>query len=106
MSESNRKDTASEEGKRLDEKDKARHMVERDRREDETSAQPIDDGDSVYRPDENVDDEKSPKARSEPGHNPHLKEASIKGSQSKDKTQQKRNIDDTAEDAESTRRDG
>ena len=104
MSESGKKDTASEDGKRLDEKDKARGVVERDIPED-TSRQK-DDRDSVYRPDENVDDQKSPKSRSEPGHQPFMKEASIKGSQSKEKTQQKRNIDDTAEDAESSRRDG
>ncbi|SFI06922.1 hypothetical protein [Modicisalibacter xianhensis] len=106
MSESSNKDTASEEGQRLDEKAKARNMVERDRREDEASAQSSDEGGSVYRPDENVDDQKSPKARSEPGHNPYLKEASIKGSQAGEKTRQKRNIDDTADDAESSRRDG
>jgi hypothetical protein len=105
MSESGKKDTGSEDGKRLDEKDKARNMVERDMPEDDTP-RGGDDRDSVYRPDENVDDQKSPKSRSEPGHQPYIQEASIKGSQSKEKTQQKRNIDDTADDAESSRRDG
>ena len=109
MSESNKRDTGTEDGKRTEEKDKARDMVNRDVPDSAPSSgqsASSDDRDKVYRPDENVDNAKSPKGRSEPEHHPSFNETPLSGSQAKEKAHQKRNIDDTAEDSESPRRDG
>ncbi|MEC9482942.1 MAG: hypothetical protein UMU75_06380 [Halomonas sp.] len=109
MSESNKWHTGSEDGKRTGDKEKARDMVKRDTPDSTPStgqSASSDDRDKVYRPDENVDNEKSPKARSEPQNQPFMQEASVKGHQAKGKEAHKRNIDDTSEDAESSRRDG
>lgn len=109
MSESRNRDTGTEDGKRTEDKQKARDMMNRDVPDSAPSAgqsTSSEDRDKVYRPDENVDNQKSPKGRSEPEHHPFMNESSVPGHQTKEKTDQKRNIDDTAEDAESSRRDG
>lgn len=109
MSESNKWHTGNEDGKRAEDKEKARDVMKRDTPDSAPQAgqsASSKDRDKVYRPDENVDNEKSPAGRSEPGHQPFMQEATVKGRQAKGKEAHKRNIDDTAEDAESPRRDG
>jgi len=54
-----------------------------------------------YRPDENVDNQKSEKSRKEPGHNSSIKEAPFPGAQvAKDKTAHKENIDEKSDKAD------
>lgn len=62
--------------------------------------------DMVYRPDENVDNQKSSEGQIEPGHNSSIKETPIKGWQAKEKSSQKANINDKADAAKSSRRNG
>lgn len=108
MSESGKVNTGTEDGKKKD-VDKAHELVERDtpdEAERQQAEKPGDDRDKVYRPDENVDNQKSPKGRTEPEHQKFTDKASIPGSQAREKTSQKDNINDKADDADSPRRDG
>lgn len=103
------RNTGTEDGKNTD-KDKARDLMQRDTPDDAEKRQaekPGDDRDKVYRPEENVDNQKSSKGRAEPGHQTSIDKTPLSGSQTqKDKSSQKDNINDTADDAESSRRDG
>lgn len=54
-----------------------------------------------YRPDENVDNQKSKKSRSEPGHNTSIKETPIPGAQvAKEKRAHKDNIVNKSDEAD------
>lgn len=67
---------------------------------------PSDDRDKVYRPDENVDNEKSPEGQVSPGHNSSIEQTPYSGVQVKDKPQQKKNINEKSDEADSPRRNG
>ena len=64
------------------------------------------DRDMVYRPDENIDNQKSPEGQIDPGHNSSIEQTPVKGWQSKEKSSQKANINDKADEAKSSRRNG
>lgn len=109
MSESGKVNTGTADGKHKD-ADKARELVDRDTPENAEAQgeaqQPGNDRDKVYRPDENVDNQKSSEGRAEPAHQKFIDKASVPGGQVKEKSSQKDNINDEAEDADSPRRDG
>ena len=107
MSESNGTDTGNADGKNATEKDKSRRLVDKDRPEEAAEAQPSKGHDAeVYRPDENVDNEKSPASRDTPGHNSSIDQTPVPGAQASEQKSRKRHIDDASEEADSSRRDG
>ena len=112
MSESNNGNTGTEDGRKRSDKDtaKARDVMRRDTPEGAPERGPkgasSDDRDKVYRPDENVDNQKSPEGQGHTGHNSSIRQTPLPGGQVKEKSSQKKNIDDKADDAESPRRDG
>jgi hypothetical protein len=91
---------------------KASNVVKRDTSKEEEkhpsspAEEALDDRDKAYRPDENVDNEKSPEGQVEPGHNSSIEQTPISGKQLRDKPFQKDNIREEAEDSESPRRNG
>lgn len=105
---------ASPDEKRSVDKDaaKASDVVKRDtpKKEEKYPSSPaeeaLDDRDKAYRPDENVDNEKSPEGQVDPGHNSSIEQTPISGRQLKEKSSQKKNIREEAEDSESPRRNG
>ncbi len=107
MSESNGTDTGNADGKNATEKEKSRRLVDKDRPEEAAEAQPSKGHDAeVYRPDENVDNEKSPASRDTPGHNSSIDQTPVPGAQASEQKSRKRHIDDASEEADSSRRDG
>lgn len=108
MSESGKVNTGTVDGKRKD-ADKARELVERDTPDEAAKREaekPGDDRDKVYRPEENVDNQKSSAGRAEPAHQKFIDRESVSGGQAREKKSQKDNINDKAEDADSPRRNG
>ncbi|MDW5376029.1 hypothetical protein R6258_03760 [Halomonas sp. HP20-15] len=107
MSESNGKDAGSADGKRSTEREKSRRLVDKDRPEGAAEAQPTKGQDAeVYRPDANVDNEKSRDSRNTPGHNTSIDQTPVPGAQASEQKERKRHIDDASEEADSARRDG
>jgi len=107
MSESNGKDTGNADGKNLTEKEKSRRLVDKDRPEEAAEAQPTKGQDAqVYRPEANVDNEKSSASRDTPEHNTSIDKTPVRGAQASEQKRRKRHIDDASDEADSPRRDG
>lgn len=86
-----------------EEAQKAKEVVNKDTPRGDDAAQKASHHDELrpYRPDENVDNQKSPDARSEPGHNTSGKAAPIPGAQVvKEKRAHKDNIDQQSDEAD------
>lgn len=86
------------------ESDKAANETDTSQKAGSTSREQ--DRDMLYRPDENVDNQKSPEGQVTPGHNSSIEQTPVKGWQAKEKSSQKANINDKADEAKSPRRNG
>jgi hypothetical protein len=83
------------------ESDKARQAIQKDTPSNESGSQPGHEEPKPYRPDENVDNQKSKHSRKEPGHNNSMDKTPVSGAQFvKEKKAHKDNIDKESDKAD------